>query len=74
MICLFPIQINSLEFDSVCFKQELHQAIGNNTEVSNVHVDGLFSWQGPFLASPGNLPGSISVFVDKCFLTEVNFC
>ena len=30
--------------------------------------------RGPFLESPGNLPGPISVFGDKCFLTEVNFC
>ena len=29
---------------------------------------------GPFLESPANLPGPISVFGDKCFLTEVNFC
>ena len=29
---------------------------------------------GPFLESPGNLPGPISVFGDKCFITEVNFC
>ena len=28
----------------------------------------------PFLESPGNLPGLISDFGDKCFLTEVNFC
>ena len=27
--------------------------------------------RGPFLESPGNLPGLISVFGDKCFLTEV---
>ena len=30
--------------------------------------------RGPFLESPGNLPGPISVFGDRCFLTEVNFC
>ena len=30
--------------------------------------------RGPFLESPGNLPGPISVFGDKFFLTEVNFC
>ena len=29
---------------------------------------------GPFLERPGNLPGPISVFGDKCFLTVVNFC
>ena len=28
---------------------------------------------GPFLESPGNLPGPISVFGEKCYLTEVNF-
>ena len=27
----------------------------------------------PFLESSGNLPGPITVFGDKCFLTEVNF-
>ena len=30
------------------------------------------SW-GPFLESPGNLPGP-SDFGEKCFLTEANFC
>ena len=30
--------------------------------------------RGTFLKSPGNLPGAISVFVDKCFLTEVIYC
>ena len=30
--------------------------------------------RGPFIESPGNLSGPISVFGDKCFLTEVNFC
>ena len=30
--------------------------------------------RGPFLKSPGNLQGPISVFGDKCFLTEANFC
>ena len=30
--------------------------------------------RGSFLESPGNLPGPLSVFGDKCFLTEVNFC
>ena len=30
--------------------------------------------RGLFLESPGNLLGLISVFGDKCFLTEVNFC
>ena len=34
----------------------------------------LSSTRGPFLESPGNLPGPVSVFGDKCFLTEVNFC
>ena len=29
---------------------------------------------GPFLKSPGNLLGVASVFGDKCFLTEVDFC
>ena len=29
--------------------------------------------RGPFLESPGNLPGPVSVFGDKYFLTEVNF-
>ena len=29
---------------------------------------------GPFLESPGNLSCPISVFGDKCFLTEVKFC
>ena len=33
----------------------------------------LGTW-GPFLESSGNLPGPISVFRDKFFLTEVNFC
>ena len=33
-----------------------------------------FEPRGPFLESPGNLPGPISVFGDKCFLTEINFC
>ena len=28
----------------------------------------------PLFESPGNLPGLISDFGDKCFLTEVNFC
>ena len=28
---------------------------------------------GPFLESPGNLPGPISDFGDECFSTEVNF-
>ena len=28
----------------------------------------------PFLESPGNKPGPLTVFGDKCFLTEVNFC
>ena len=35
-------------------------------------VVGQQSWD-PFLESPGNLPGQISVFGDKCFFTEVNF-
>ena len=30
--------------------------------------------RGPFLESPGNLSGPVSVFGDKYFLTEVNFC
>ena len=29
---------------------------------------------GPFLESPGNLQGPISVFGDKCLLAEANFC
>ena len=29
---------------------------------------------GPFLKSPGNLLGVVSVFGDECFLTEVDFC
>ena len=28
----------------------------------------------PFLESPGNLPGMISDYGEKRFLTEVNFC
>ena len=32
----------------------------------------LFQTRGPFLESPGNLSGPISVFGDKSFLTEVN--
>ena len=35
--------------------------------------EALLSW-GPFLERPSNLSGPISVFGDKCFLTEVNFC
>ena len=34
----------------------------------------IFRPGGPFLESPGNIPGPISVFGEKCFLTEVNFC
>ena len=30
--------------------------------------------RGPFLERPGNLPGPISVFGEKSYLTEVNFC
>ena len=30
--------------------------------------------RGPFLESPGNLPGPISVFGDKFFWAEVYFC
>ena len=30
--------------------------------------------KGLFLESPGNLPGPISGFGDKCFSTEVSFC
>ena len=33
-----------------------------------------FGGRAPFLESPSNLPGPVSVFGDKCFLTEVNFC
>ena len=33
-----------------------------------------FPIRNPFLESPGNLPGPISVFGDKCFLAEVHFC
>ena len=29
--------------------------------------------RGPFLESPGNLPGPISVFGDKCFLQKSIF-
>ena len=35
---------------------------------------GILETRGPFRESSGNLPGPISVFGDKCFLTEVNFC
>ena len=36
-------------------------------------VSVLGAW-GPFLESPGNLLGPISVFGDKCFLTKGKFC
>ena len=39
-----------------------------------IHGVILFRTRGPFLESPGNLPRPMSVFDDKCFLTEVNFC
>ena len=44
--------------------------------ISSICVSLVFSsrTRGPFLKSPGNLPGPISVFRDKYFLTEVNFC
>ena len=45
----------------------------------SIEVGGQFSYfnyvaWGPFLERPGNLPGPISDFGDKCFLKEVNFC
>ena len=36
--------------------------------------ENVLGTRGPLLESPGNLPGPISDFGDKCFLTEVNFC
>ena len=38
------------------------------------HCVILVSYLGPFLESPGNLSGPISVFGDKCFLTNSFAC
>ena len=43
-----------------------------NVDSSGEKKSYFVSW-GPFLESPGNLPGPISDFGNKCFLTEVNF-
>ena len=37
-------------------------------------ISGISLAWDPFLESPGNLPGPISDFGDKCFLAEVKFC
>ena len=50
---------------------------GNHTKFAIIYVwwgGGGGGSRGPFLESLGNLSGPISVFGDKCFLIEVNFC
>ena len=58
-----------------CLGTVLGFLLGNQKYVVLRLVPVPENWtRGPFLETPGNLPGPISDFGDKCFFTEVNFC
>ena len=51
-----------------------HRVIGEKTFKNILIGPGkLAGLRGPFLERPGNLSGPLSVFSDKCFLTEITF-
>ena len=53
-------------------RREEHAPLSARQETRSVASSNFVPW-GPFLESPGNLPGPKSVFGDKCFSTEVHF-
>ena len=72
----FVLTLLCSSFQGNCYRveagaeEEACHVMGCATHESTTSFDA----RSPFLESPGNLSGPISVFGDKCFLTEVNFC
>ena len=54
--------------------KHLKESIGAVLSTSSKVYHSVYRVRGPFLESPGNLSGPISVFGDKCFLAKVHFC
>ena len=60
--------------DMISMRSSSSNTTSKTKTIVTIYANRPLSLRRPFLESPGNLPGPISVFGDKCFSTKANFC